>query len=239
MCQGSGARPRTRPCIDPGIFGAEDHTGWHSGPAGQLSETPKDRPLQRYLVDARSSCPVRNARAGTGHHRRHVHSGAGGGDPGNPQGDRLLRRLPHGFIGTDHRDDRQEIGDALPGRCAHRPGGSPTVDLYVFARADLFIANCVSSFSALAVREREAFGRPHRVRGLLRRPPARCSSVSDRSSRRPACPVPEGGLAGTPPKPGRRSATPSAHVHRRARPARMRVPQDPAAAEGGPGRRLQ
>ncbi len=64
------------------------------------------------------------------------------------------------FIGTDRHDYREQIEAAVGPDVKVVRGDTPTLDLTVFGQADLLIANCVSSFSALAVRERQVHGRP-------------------------------------------------------------------------------
>lgn len=64
------------------------------------------------------------------------------------------------FIGTDRHDYREDIQAAVGADVRVVRGDTPILDLTVFAQADLFIGNCVSSFTALAVRERLAAGRP-------------------------------------------------------------------------------
>ncbi len=64
------------------------------------------------------------------------------------------------FIGTDRHDYREQIEAAVGDGVRVVRGDTPTLDLTVFGQADLLIANCVSSFSALAVRERRVSGRP-------------------------------------------------------------------------------
>lgn len=64
------------------------------------------------------------------------------------------------FIGTDHNDHHEAIQQAVGDGVRLVLGASPTRDLYVFAQADLLVANCASSFSAIAVRDRKVHGRP-------------------------------------------------------------------------------
>lgn len=64
------------------------------------------------------------------------------------------------FIGTDNNDYKSEITDAAHNRVKIVRGNSAMLDLYVFTQADMFIANCVSSFSSLAVRDRRSKGLP-------------------------------------------------------------------------------
>lgn len=66
------------------------------------------------------------------------------------------------FIGTDADDYRPQLEGALGDSVRIVRGGSPQLDLFVFvfAQADLFIGNCVSSFTSFAVRERLVGGRP-------------------------------------------------------------------------------
>jgi peptide-O-fucosyltransferase len=63
------------------------------------------------------------------------------------------------FVGTDADDYRPQLEAAL-GDVRVVRGGTPHLDLYVFAQADLFIGNCISSFTAFAARERRVHGRP-------------------------------------------------------------------------------
>lgn len=64
------------------------------------------------------------------------------------------------FIGTDSDDHHEAIQQAVGDEVRVVLGSSPTRDLYVFTQADLLIANCVSSFSAIAVRDRNIRGMP-------------------------------------------------------------------------------
>lgn len=64
------------------------------------------------------------------------------------------------FIGTDNDDHHEVIQQAVGDEVHVVLGSSPTRDLYAFTQADLLIANCVSSFSAVAVRDRKAHTRP-------------------------------------------------------------------------------
>lgn len=64
------------------------------------------------------------------------------------------------FIGTDNNDYKSEITDAAHNGVKIVRGNSAMLDLYVFTQADMFIANCVSSFSSLAVRDRRSKGFP-------------------------------------------------------------------------------
>ena len=64
------------------------------------------------------------------------------------------------IIGTDHDPYQAAIEAGVSEGVRVVRGDSVTLDLYAFAQADLLIANCVSTFSALAVRERRGLGRP-------------------------------------------------------------------------------
>ena len=55
-----------------------------------------------------------------------------------------------------HLDRRLGAGKA---RVVRYPTDRPILDLYIFGQADFFIGNCVSSFSAFAVRERSTTGK--------------------------------------------------------------------------------
>ena len=55
-----------------------------------------------------------------------------------------------------HLDRRLGAGTA---RVVRYPTDRPVLDLYIFGQADFFIGNCVSSFSAFAVRERSTKGK--------------------------------------------------------------------------------
>ena len=70
------------------------------------------------------------------------------------------------FIGTDADDYRPQIEAALGDDIRVVRGGAPQLDLYVFGQADLFIGNCISSFTAFAVRERRVNGRRSMFFGL-------------------------------------------------------------------------
>jgi peptide-O-fucosyltransferase len=70
------------------------------------------------------------------------------------------------FIGTDADDYRSQIEATLADDIRVVRGGAPQLDLYVFGQADLFIGNCISSFTAFAVRERRVNGRRSMFFGL-------------------------------------------------------------------------
>jgi peptide-O-fucosyltransferase len=69
------------------------------------------------------------------------------------------------FVGIDADDYRPQLEAAL-GDVRVVRGAAPQLDLYVFAQADLFIGNCISSFTAFAVRERRVNGRRSMFFGL-------------------------------------------------------------------------
>jgi peptide-O-fucosyltransferase len=87
-----------------------------------------------------------------------------------PQPNEIVRALaqanqqfiayPAIFIGTDNNDYKREITEAVNVEVQVVRGNSAMLDLYVFTQADMFIGNCVSSFSSLAVRDRRSKGLP-------------------------------------------------------------------------------
>jgi len=85
------------------------------------------------------------------------------------------------FIGTDADDYRPQIEAALADDIRVVRGGAPQLDLYVFGQADLFIGNCISSFTAFAVRERRVNGRRSMFFGL--EPPTESNAAAAESAK--------------------------------------------------------
>jgi peptide-O-fucosyltransferase len=76
------------------------------------------------------------------------------------QANQQFMAYPAIFIGTDNNDYKSEITAGVSSEVQIVRGNSAMLDLYVFTQADMFIANCVSSFSSLAVRDRRSKGLP-------------------------------------------------------------------------------
>jgi peptide-O-fucosyltransferase len=68
--------------------------------------------------------------------------------------------FPTVFVGTDRKPYLEEIKAAVGETVSVVRGTSAVMDLYVFGQADIFLANCLSSFSALSVRERNVNKQP-------------------------------------------------------------------------------
>jgi peptide-O-fucosyltransferase len=76
------------------------------------------------------------------------------------QANQQFMAYPAIFIGTDNDDYKTEITAAVSVDVQLVRGNSAMLDLYVFTQADMFIGNCISSFSSLAVRDRRGKGLP-------------------------------------------------------------------------------
>jgi peptide-O-fucosyltransferase len=76
------------------------------------------------------------------------------------QANQQFMAYPAIFIGTDNDDYKTEITAAVSVDVQLVRGNSAMLDLYVFTQADMFIGNCISSFSSLAVRDRRSKGLP-------------------------------------------------------------------------------
>ncbi|XP_071821277.1 GDP-fucose protein O-fucosyltransferase 1-like [Apostichopus japonicus] len=64
------------------------------------------------------------------------------------------------FVATDSDAMINELQKAVKVKVVQRTPAEPHVDLAILAKSDHYIANCVSSFSSFAKRERDVYGKP-------------------------------------------------------------------------------
>ncbi|XP_018012864.1 GDP-fucose protein O-fucosyltransferase 1 [Hyalella azteca] len=84
------------------------------------------------------------------------------------------------FVASDHdhmMDQLTEAFSKLKVKVLHSDGAGPHVDLAVLGRANHFIGNCISSFSAFVVRERDVHGLPYSFWAFPLKKSAKASSL--------------------------------------------------------------
>jgi hypothetical protein len=78
-----------------------------------------------------------------------------------------MRLFSSVFIGTDYQSYIEKISQTLKGEVRVVRGHDYLLDLYDFSQADHFLANCISSFSAVAVRDRSVREKPTTFWGVI------------------------------------------------------------------------